>query len=302
MSLTSKRARRASSRSSDDDEDDEEEQTCPRSQSPVNKASRASGVAPIFTCTLPPTCHNDAQPFSTLATLTAHHKTYHSFVCHARPSSFDFARPKPPHKRGYEEQHECSRVFPSQRLLDLHLSECHDELRRAREDRGEKTFACLHPPCGMHFATPQTRRRHLIDKHGYPKEYFFGVTIWGVQEVLKKGGGMIRRKWKPRVASSTSHVEKGEGRNIGDDDVDEEEDEGEGTEMAEVERSQSPEEGRGGPANQMKPPSPREDAGEEMDDLSRQLQGTSITLVPRSVRKAAQKKLAGSSAPMIVER
>ncbi|SDA01419.1 BZ3500_MvSof-1268-A1-R1_Chr10-1g02647 [Microbotryum saponariae] len=298
MSLTSKRTRRASSRSSDDGEDDAEEQGSSRPQSPVTKASRASDAAPTYTCTLPPTCHDDAQSFSTLATLTAHHEAYHSFVCHARPSSFDFARPKPPHKREYEQQEECSRVFPSQRMLDLHLSECHDELRRAKEDRGEKTFACLHPPCGMHFATPKTRRRHLIDKHGYPKEYFFGVTIWGVQEVLRKGGGMIRRNWTPRLTNSTSHVGKGEAQITRKDDVDE--DEEEGTEMAEIERSQSPEERR--PANQLKHPTPRVDVGDGMEDLSRQLQGTSITLVPRSVHKAAQKKLAGSSAPMAVER
>lgn len=49
------------------------------------------------------------------------------------------------------------------------------------------------------FLTPKKRRLHLIDKHAYPKTYFFGVTLHGVADVLTKGGGMIRRDWKSRT-------------------------------------------------------------------------------------------------------
>lgn len=65
-------------------------------------------------------------------------------------------------------------------------------------------FACLHPSCGSHFLDPKKRRLHLIDKHGFPKEYFFAVTRWGIGDVLRKGGGMVRREWKDRGSGSGS--------------------------------------------------------------------------------------------------
>jgi hypothetical protein len=42
---------------------------------------------------------------------------------------------------------------------------------------------------------------HLIQAHGYPKEYFFAVTNKGVGGLLKKwgeGASMIRRSWRAR--------------------------------------------------------------------------------------------------------
>jgi len=56
--------------------------------------------------------------------------------------------------------------------------------------------------CGRLFSTPKTRRLHLIEGHGYPKEYFFGVTNKGVGGLLNKwgeGASMIRGPWKPRI-------------------------------------------------------------------------------------------------------
>ena len=51
------------------------------------------------------------------------------------------------------------------------------------------------------FSTPKARRLHLIQAHGYPKEYFFAVTNKGIGGLLKKwgeGASMIRGEWKPR--------------------------------------------------------------------------------------------------------
>ena len=71
---------------------------------------------------------------------------------------------------------------------------------------------------------------HLIQAHGYPKEFFFAVTNKGVGGLLKRwgeGASMIRGEWKPRekaeVDSDSDELE-------GDDkykDEDEDEDEGE---------------------------------------------------------------------------
>lgn len=50
--------------------------------------------------------------------------------------------------------------------------------------------------------TPKARRLHLIQAHGYPKEYFFAVTNKGVGGLLRKwgeGASMVRKEWKPRV-------------------------------------------------------------------------------------------------------
>ncbi|EPQ56134.1 hypothetical protein GLOTRDRAFT_120769 [Gloeophyllum trabeum ATCC 11539] len=62
-------------------------------------------------------------------------------------------------------------------------------------------FACHLVSCNRLFLTPKARRLHLIQAHGYPKEYFFAVTNKGVGGLLKKwgeGATLIRGEWKPR--------------------------------------------------------------------------------------------------------
>ena len=61
------------------------------------------------------------------------------------------------------------------------------------------------PTCGRKFATPKTRRLHLIQAHNYPKQYFFAVTNKGIGGLLKKwgeGASLIRKEWKPRSEGS----------------------------------------------------------------------------------------------------
>ena len=72
--------------------------------------------------------------------------------------------------------------------------------------------------CGRNFSTPKTRRLHLIQAHGYPKEYFFAVTNKGVGGLLKKwgeGASLLRKPWKPRENGS-AEVE-GEDEDEGED-------------------------------------------------------------------------------------
>jgi len=91
--------------------------------------------------------------------------------------------------------------------------------------------------CGRRFSTPRTGRLHLIQAHGYPKQYFYAITNKGIGGLLKKwgeGASSIRKDWKPRAGDHYDHqmaisgdrgVTEEEDEEAGDDDDDEEEDE-----------------------------------------------------------------------------
>ncbi|KAJ3489875.1 hypothetical protein NLI96_g1829 [Meripilus lineatus] len=159
---------------------------------PTPKASRvlpthrtATPSTPIF-CTLPPTCHlpGRATPLGDSTELETHYAKYHAH----------------------------------------HQTECHDPIAAVRKDRGEKIFACHLASCPKLFQTPKTRRLHLIQAHGYPKEYFFAVTNKGVGGLLKKwgeGASMIRGPWKARDRNDGEEEEE-------EDDNEDEEQEQEG--------------------------------------------------------------------------
>jgi len=161
-------------------------------------------------CTLPPTCTHRPMPLANTKELESHYATCHAHVC---------------------EQNGCGCVFPEARLLELHFAECHDPLAAVKKERGEKIFACHLTTCNRLFMTPKARRLHLIQAHGYPKEYFFAVTNKGVGGLLRKwgeGASMIRKEWKPRVKqgqdvemedeeSEESEEGEGESRQSSDD-------------------------------------------------------------------------------------
>ncbi|KAI9567064.1 hypothetical protein HD554DRAFT_2006247, partial [Boletus coccyginus] len=206
-----------------------------------------------FLCTLPPTCnlpHNEPTPISNFRDLEIHYGKYHAHVC---------------------EQRGCGCVFPDERLLELHQTECHDPLAAVRKERGDKIFACHLVSCPRLFSTPKARRLHLIQAHSYPKEYFFAVTNKGVGGLLKRwgdGASMIRRTWRPRdddKGQETMTKEK-ETMEI-DPDSDGEDDGGEGAEEEDEE-----EDGDG------------EDLEEEggVDDLA--LSMSSLSLVPPAIQ------------------
>ncbi|KAJ7308586.1 hypothetical protein DFH08DRAFT_490648 [Mycena albidolilacea] len=156
---------------------------------PTSKAQRttdASSTAHPLLCTLPPTCNHHPTPIANSKDLEAHYATYHAHVC---------------------EEQGCNCVFPDARLLEIHQTECHDPLAAVRKDRGEKIFACHLASCSKMFLTPKARRLHLINGHGYPKEYFFAVTNKGVGGLLKRwgdGASLMRGQWKARESPDTS--------------------------------------------------------------------------------------------------
>ncbi|EKM50828.1 uncharacterized protein PHACADRAFT_178528 [Phanerochaete carnosa HHB-10118-sp] len=173
----------------------------PRSPSPSSpsstvKALRTSpplSVQRQLICTLPPTCNppmNKPCHLSSAAELERHYATYHAHVC---------------------EQRGCGAVFPEERLLELHQTECHDPIAALRKEKGEKIFACYLPSCPRLFSTPKTRRLHLIQAHGYPKEYFFAVTNKGVGGLLKKwgeGASLVRGEWMPRERKNGENMDE----------------------------------------------------------------------------------------------
>ncbi|KAG7445112.1 uncharacterized protein BT62DRAFT_1077315 [Guyanagaster necrorhizus] len=204
---------------------------------PAPKALHTAGASHPLLCTLPPTCNHNPTSIANSKDLETHYATYHAHVC---------------------EEKACSCVFPEARLLELHQTECHDPLAAIRKDRGDKIFACHLTTCPKLFLTPKARRLHLINAHGYPKEYFFAVTNKGVGGLLKKwgeGASMIRGEWKKR---------EGDGE---DDDDDAESDAG----TAEENETEEPNQDLHA-----------EEKSEDLDALADSM--TSLSLVPNSIR------------------
>ncbi|WVF66473.1 hypothetical protein IAT40_001213 [Kwoniella sp. CBS 6097] len=210
-----------------------------RTPSPPPKFHRApSPTTKSFICVLPPTC---SQPdtstyYATQAELDRHQETFHKWVCHVPirdrgtesqgfpssgsgsggrnwkgkeregtlvngvPESFVAGRIK-----DGKRWRECSKVFPDERLLLLHHTEVHDPIARQKKVNGQKIFECFLPPsqCGKIFIDPRQRRRHLIDKHKYPHQYFFSITNHGLNEIVRQDGlaiSMIRPRRDPPQA------------------------------------------------------------------------------------------------------
>lgn len=155
-------------------------------------------------------------------------------------------------------------------------------------------FECFINTCHARFQTPKGRRLHLIEKHAYPPQYFFAVTVWGIEEVLKKGGGMVRRDWTARPDQSRSQDGSQRSSRRGDSE------ESFGSQpspastrlasplLPDIEDDQihtDPE-----PDERWSSAAARSNSA-DVDALASALSGTSISLVPRSVRLARKTKM-----------
>lgn len=49
-----------------------------------------------------------------------------------------------------------------------------------KKEKGEKTFQCFVEGCDRLCSTPQKRRLHVIDKHGFPKDFYFRIVDQGI--------------------------------------------------------------------------------------------------------------------------
>eukprot|EP00112_Aurelia_sp_Birch-Aquarium-sp1_P004481 Seg1509.4 transcript_id=Seg1509.4/GoldUCD/mRNA.D3Y31 product="Zinc finger protein 511" protein_id=Seg1509.4/GoldUCD/D3Y31 len=90
------------------------------------------------------------ETFKTTKAFELHHSNAHKFTCE-----------------------ECKRNFPSNFLLDIHLTETHDTMFDIRIERGEAAFVCLVEACAERFKNEKARLKHLIEEHKYPSDFRF---------------------------------------------------------------------------------------------------------------------------------
>lgn len=109
---------------------------------------------PVMRCALPP---HKPMSFSTYAEYDSHYQQSHTNRCT-----------------------ECKKNFPSGHLLDLHIVENHDPIVASKREEGEKTYACFVEGCEKVCRDWKKRRSHLVDKHGFPKNYDFLVVDHGI--------------------------------------------------------------------------------------------------------------------------
>ncbi|KAH7100963.1 hypothetical protein BKA62DRAFT_202019 [Auriculariales sp. MPI-PUGE-AT-0066] len=275
----SKRARHAPSPSASLSHSESEEEAGP-SRTKAPRSNNAQLQAPLL-CSLPPTCcppHGTPTPLADTRELEAHYARAHAHVCAERG---------------------CGKVFPDARLLQLHHTENHDSLAGLRKERGEKIFACHVIACPKICATPKSRRLHLIEAHGYPKQYFFAVTNKGIGGLLARwgeGATMLRGEWKPRDAQEPAMVDKQSFRDPGKMQVDgPASEDGDDTDSAAA-PSNTPSQRKAertvrfvsptSPVRMSSPPPPEEKPGlgDGVDALVRELGDMSVALVPRGVR------------------
>ncbi|XP_004231779.1 uncharacterized protein [Solanum lycopersicum] len=67
----------------------------------------------------------------------------------------------------------CSRVYPTSRLLSIHVSEAHDSFFQAKAARGFPMYECLVEGCDIKLKSYKSRQQHLVDKHKFPASYEF---------------------------------------------------------------------------------------------------------------------------------
>ncbi|EFX02839.1 c2h2 type zinc finger domain containing protein [Grosmannia clavigera kw1407] len=117
-----------------------------------------------------------------------------AMICLLHRESVDFSS-YGAYESHYNREHlnrclECHRNFPSPFYLGLHTDEWHDPFVAVRRDKGEHTYACFVEGCERKCGSADKRRRHLIDKHHFPKNFFYAITQHGVdgrQSLLDDG-------------------------------------------------------------------------------------------------------------------
>jgi hypothetical protein len=106
----------------------------------------------------------------------------------------------------------CRKNFPTALFVDLHLAEHHDPIIASKRDAGEKTYACFVEGCDKVCGEWKKRRSHLVDKHGFPKNYDFLVVDHGIdgrRSMLRPGVDVDghRKSSRERARSGSSATE-----------------------------------------------------------------------------------------------
>ncbi|KAI1313391.1 hypothetical protein EDD11_002657 [Mortierella claussenii] len=122
-------------------------------------------------------CHGE-QTFSSATAYEHHYETNHRHICQ-----------------------NCRKTFPAEKWLELHIHEVHDIMVRIRRERGEKTYQCFVDGCDRLCSSLAKRRRHVIDKHHYPRWFNFDIVLTGVIPFGERMKQVQREKalWRSRL-------------------------------------------------------------------------------------------------------
>ncbi|SPQ22786.1 1fb43af9-5bc9-41a2-bdf0-3b32e6f25ad7 [Thermothielavioides terrestris] len=145
----------------------------------LDLSDNRNGSDVLMHCSLPP--HKEPLTFSSYSDYETHYRDQHTNRCV-----------------------QCRKNFPSSHLLGLHIEEMHDSFVQARKERGERTYSCFVEGCDRKCSTPHKRKMHLIDKHMYPKDFFFAITREGIDgrnSLLREGRRHPRRRSSAAAAS-----------------------------------------------------------------------------------------------------
>lgn len=120
-------------------------------------SNNSLGNGPRLRCMVTPACSRLGQ-FS-VADYETHVARFHTNVCSV-----------------------CRRLLPTPHFLSLHIEECHDSFFAARAARGDRCYRCFAANCGRAFRHPDKRKRHLVDKHGYPEDTYNWDVALGIRQ------------------------------------------------------------------------------------------------------------------------
>ncbi|KAE8591498.1 hypothetical protein XENTR_v10018470 [Xenopus tropicalis] len=90
--------------------------------------------------------------FDTLESYEHHYNTMHRNVCTT-----------------------CKHFFPTARLLDIHIFECHNSIFEIMAGKGNM-YQCLVEGCAENFKNSMERENHLVTMHLYPSDFHFDKT------------------------------------------------------------------------------------------------------------------------------
>lgn len=130
-----------------------------RTREDDDTVSKDSTPVATIKCTIPP-CHVNLVQFDSYLAYEAHVITFHNHVCQ-----------------------QCRRRFPSNQFLEIHIDENHNPFWQLARDKGEKVFSCFQygDGCNKKCGDRKKRRLHMIDKHGYPRDFNFGIVDYGLE-------------------------------------------------------------------------------------------------------------------------
>ncbi|KAJ7297576.1 hypothetical protein O6H91_05G077200 [Diphasiastrum complanatum] len=102
----------------------------------------------------------------------------------------------------------CCRVFPTRRLLSLHIAETHDSFFQAKVARNYPMYECLVEGCSGRFQSDIARLQHLVDKHKFPKTFSFHKKKHPSQKRRQKIHSKLSQSPRQHQRSAKDHKSK----------------------------------------------------------------------------------------------